>query len=46
LFSSLASVVGNRGQSNYGAANLFMTSLAAQRKRKGLVELNLRRVVS
>lgn len=37
LFSSLASVVGNRGQSNYGAANLFMTSLAAQRKRKGLV---------
>lgn len=37
LFSSLASIVGNRGQSNYGAANLFMTSLAAQRKRKGLV---------
>ena len=36
LFSSLASIVGNRGQSNYGAANLFMTSLAAQRKRKGL----------
>lgn len=36
LFSSLASVVGNRGQSNYGAANLFMTSLAARRKRQGL----------
>ncbi|KAL1976856.1 hypothetical protein VTN31DRAFT_3138 [Thermomyces dupontii] len=36
LFSSLASIVGNRGQSNYGAANLFMTSLAARRKRQGL----------
>ncbi|GFG06092.1 nonribosomal peptide synthetase 14 [Aspergillus udagawae] len=36
LFSSLASIVGNRGQSNYGAANLFMTSLAAQRKQRGL----------
>ncbi|KAA8649476.1 putative Nonribosomal peptide synthetase [Aspergillus tanneri] len=36
LFSSLASIVGNRGQSNYGAANLFMASLAARRKRQGL----------
>ncbi|RHZ63428.1 uncharacterized protein CDV56_104935 [Aspergillus thermomutatus] len=36
LFSSLASIVGNRGQSNYGAANLFMTSLAARRKQRGL----------
>ncbi|KAL4954420.1 hypothetical protein BDW69DRAFT_183550 [Aspergillus filifer] len=36
LFSSLASVVGNRGQANYGAANLFMTSLAARRKSQGL----------
>ncbi|KAH7043971.1 hybrid PKS-NRPS, partial [Macrophomina phaseolina] len=29
LFSSLASIFGNAGQSNYHAANLFMTSLAA-----------------
>lgn len=36
LFSSLASVFGNAGQSNYHAANLFMTSLAAERRRKGL----------
>ncbi|KAI9830142.1 MAG: hypothetical protein M1819_005819 [Sarea resinae] len=36
LFSSLASVVGNRGQSNYGAANLFMTSFAAWRRQNGL----------
>lgn len=36
LFSSLASVVGNRGQSNYGAANMFMTSLAAQRRKRRL----------
>ena len=35
-FSSLASVIGNGGQSNYHAANLFMASLAAQRRGKGL----------
>lgn len=35
-FSSLASVIGNGGQSNYHAANLFMASLAAQRRNKGL----------
>ena len=35
-FSSLASVIGNGGQSNYHAANLFMASLAAQRRSKGL----------
>ena len=35
-FSSLASVIGNGGQSNYHAANLFMTSLAAQRRNRGL----------
>ncbi|KAM0276945.1 hypothetical protein ACHAQH_006230 [Verticillium albo-atrum] len=32
MFSSLASVVGNRGQSNYAAANTFMASLARQRR--------------
>jgi aspyridone synthetase (hybrid polyketide synthase/nonribosomal peptide synthetase) len=36
LFGSLASVLGNGGQSIYHAANLFMTSLAAQRRERGL----------
>jgi hybrid polyketide synthase/nonribosomal peptide synthetase ACE1 len=36
LFSSITCVVGNSGQSNYIAANMFMTSLAAQRKSRGL----------
>ncbi|KAL9042053.1 MAG: hypothetical protein Q9214_003900, partial [Letrouitia sp. 1 TL-2023] len=35
-FSSLASVIGNGGQSNYHAANLFMASLVAQRRSRGL----------
>ena len=35
-FSSLASVIGNGGQSNYHAANLFMACLATQRRSKGL----------
>jgi amino acid adenylation domain-containing protein/thioester reductase-like protein len=36
LFSSLASVVGNRGQSNYNTANMFMLSTARQRRIQGL----------
>ncbi|PYH90895.1 KR-domain-containing protein [Aspergillus ellipticus CBS 707.79] len=36
MFSSLASIVGNRGQSNYVAANLFMATVAAQRRARGL----------
>ncbi|KAF2966684.1 hypothetical protein GQX73_g6858 [Xylaria multiplex] len=36
LFSSMSSVVGNPAQSNYGAANMFMLSLAARRRRRGL----------
>lgn len=36
LFSSIASVVGSKGQSNYGAANLFMHSLACQRRNRGV----------
>ena len=36
LFSSLASIVGNIGQANYAAANTFMTSLAASRRKRGL----------
>ncbi|MCJ1245273.1 hypothetical protein MMC30_002476 [Trapelia coarctata] len=37
LFSSLAAVVGNRGQSNYNAANMFMVSMVRQRRKRGLV---------
>lgn len=36
IFSSLASVVGNPGQANYNAANMYMASLARQRRRRGL----------
>ena len=36
LFSSLAAVSGNRGQSNYSAANLFLAAIANQRRSKGL----------
>ncbi|PSR80559.1 hypothetical protein BD289DRAFT_440531 [Coniella lustricola] len=36
FFSSVSSMVGNHGQSNYGAANTFMGSLARQRRDRGL----------
>ncbi|KAI1825867.1 hypothetical protein F4861DRAFT_500148 [Xylaria intraflava] len=36
VFSSASAVVGNYGQANYAAANTFMASLAAQRRRQGL----------
>lgn len=36
FFSSMASVTGNPGQSVYAAANMFMSSLANQRRRRGL----------
>ncbi|KAG9237502.1 reducing type I polyketide synthase 11 [Amylocarpus encephaloides] len=36
MFSSIAWVVGNPGQSSYAAANGFMTALAADRRRRGL----------
>lgn len=36
LFSSFSSIVGNRGQTNYLAANLYMATIAAQRRSRGL----------
>ena len=36
MFSSLASIIGNAGQSNYHAANLFMASFTTQRRKRGL----------
>lgn len=35
FFSSVGSIVGRPGQSNYAAANLFMTALAEQRRQRG-----------
>ncbi|KAH6652395.1 putative polyketide synthase [Truncatella angustata] len=34
--SSINTIIGNKGQANYGAANSFMCSLAAQRQKRGL----------
>ncbi|KAI1824106.1 hybrid PKS-NRPS PsoA [Xylaria intraflava] len=36
MFSSISSVVGAKGQSNYAAANLYMHSLAQQRRNRGV----------
>lgn len=36
FFSSVAAITGNRGQSMYAAANMFMNTLAAQRRERGV----------
>lgn len=36
LFSSVTAIAGNRGQSAYTTANMFMSSLATQRRQRGL----------
>lgn len=41
MFSSAASLLGNRGQANYAAANSFMDSVAHQRKLAGLPALSI-----
>jgi hybrid polyketide synthase/nonribosomal peptide synthetase ACE1 len=36
MFSSLTACLGNSGQSNYAAANMYMTALAFQRRKRGV----------
>ncbi len=40
-FSSVSALLGNRGQSNYAAANAFMDALAYQRQQEGRAALSI-----
>lgn len=41
VFSSIASITGNSGQTNYAAANAYMTGLINQRRKRGLAGTSL-----